>query len=260
MGRITEEDIKKHHGNDITFLFKGSGPFTSDNNGNPLGVLIEKDGKIKCYECGQWYNSIGAHVIVHGLTARQYKVKYGFNITSGLVSKKSSHKYHKSAMSKNHVNPIPNEKRHSVKNSYRSIQSKNSSGIIGTCPEQMKRRYELVCAKLGSNSSSVKIKNLDSYLYAWILKEYGSINNARKELGSSFPKKKGEADLIYDIRNYVDNYGINPFNKKIKFEHSIRRYIDTFGSVSRALLHCGVVKEKLIRNGKINSYYIYKTI
>jgi hypothetical protein len=57
----------------------------------------EADGLLRCMECGVFRRSVGIHVGVHGLTADEYRGKYGFN-GRGLVSEASRARYRKSAM------------------------------------------------------------------------------------------------------------------------------------------------------------------
>lgn len=48
---------------------------------------MEKNGKIKCLECGKYFKRVCRHVNqVHGLTAREYKEIHGLDVKRGLLS------------------------------------------------------------------------------------------------------------------------------------------------------------------------------
>ena len=58
-------------------------------SGESIQGLLEYDretDRIKCHECGKWFASIGGHAQTHGLSPREYKLKYGLNLSSGLLS------------------------------------------------------------------------------------------------------------------------------------------------------------------------------
>lgn len=53
-----------------------------------LGAITEtNDGKmIQCHICGYYFGRLGNHISTHGLTARDYKIKFGLRIKDGLLS------------------------------------------------------------------------------------------------------------------------------------------------------------------------------
>ncbi len=74
---MTEQRIKEIWGQDVNLLFKGSEPFTEIEKDVPAGVILtNKEGKINCYICKKWFDSLGTHLRKHNLTAREYKIKY----------------------------------------------------------------------------------------------------------------------------------------------------------------------------------------
>lgn len=45
---------------------------------------IPSSNKIRCLICGRWYVQIGSHVVQkHGMTAREYREEYGFDVKKG---------------------------------------------------------------------------------------------------------------------------------------------------------------------------------
>ena len=44
--------------------------------------------KIQCLICGKWYRQVGTHIVLmHGITAREYREEYGFDIKRGQLPK-----------------------------------------------------------------------------------------------------------------------------------------------------------------------------
>jgi hypothetical protein len=76
--------------NGKVFLYKQKAPFV------PSGVSIqgaleydEEEDKVRCHECGEWFEWMGPHVwFKHGMTARQYKIAHGLNLTSALINER----------------------------------------------------------------------------------------------------------------------------------------------------------------------------
>jgi hypothetical protein len=268
---MTTQELKIKYGDEITFLFKGEEPYTPDANGNPLGVLIERDGKICCYECGGWYPSIANHIRVHNISAREYKIKYGFNIKSGLCSKAES--LRRCLQCKNNRPPSVDYAERSKRGYKRiaptaSMQKHNSEPLHGgACPEQMIQRYKLLVSKFGENITTEKINDIDSFLMRWILREYKSIVKFRESVGikSCFNNYKNKADLIYDLREYFRENKRLPWFKQHRvdeFPHSRASYYSAFGSMTKALLHCGFIKkqEEVGTGARGHKRYYYELI
>lgn len=258
---LTTKDIKTKYGDNITFLFKGQEPFTGVENPKgeekPAGVLIEREGKVQCYECGGWFKDLGHHVKIHKISPQEYKEKYGFNKTAGICCKELSKTRSDISIDtqmnlgkKYHKNLEFGRKFHS-KNE--TMQMKNGKN---TCPEQMKNRLKLLMIKHGEKLSAKEAKKYDYGVVNWAFKN-GGWNKAKEENGFVYNKwtgkEKNEADLIYDLREYVKENHYLPFytykydghtsgDKRDSFSHSITSYKAHFGSRIKAWLHCGIVK------------------
>lgn len=259
---MTKEDLKTKYGDDIVLLFKGSEPYTPDNHGNPLGVLIEKDGMIMCHECGMWLKELGSHIFhIHKMKTRDYKMKYGYNMNTGLCSRSCSHNRHLGQKKRNFVPTNPNlaeasrrgvEAQRILREQRQadSMQTRNKSPRGGTCPEQMKQRMALLVSKFSDNFSATVLHQADSQAYYALIKHYGNIVKARIELKLIAGKDmmKNDADLIYDLREYVKINGKLPFskyNKKVTdFPHSVHGYVNRWGSMIRAFNHCGLTRHR----------------
>jgi hypothetical protein len=47
--------------------------------------VLETDGeRVRCAECGRWLRALGHHVREHGLTPREYKLRWGLPLQKGL--------------------------------------------------------------------------------------------------------------------------------------------------------------------------------
>lgn len=53
---------------------------------------VRAPGTIQCLECGRYYKRVCNHVrMVHGMTAREYKMKYGLDVGRGILTKNARH-------------------------------------------------------------------------------------------------------------------------------------------------------------------------
>jgi len=283
---IFTKELKELHGDDIYFLFKGAEPFTPMQDTNkriPLGVLIEKDNKVLCFECDKWFEVLNtSHLKSHGLTSAEYKEKYGFSSDVGLCNKEIS--AYRSSIAMRNKKKFPNNLYGSPKkkpihfdnsNTKRSVQKRNKTN---TCEAQIYHRLSLVASLVGHSPSIPETAKYDAALIALCKAQYGSWLKAKEKLG--FEKtdlslchqgiRKQDAELIYDIREYVRKHNKLPFNSKNSsrldnFPHSDGVYLQRWGSKSKAWKHCGISKTKKIevihthryKTGRI-SYTNYK--
>ncbi len=55
--------------------------------------------KIQCLICGEWFRQVGSHVVQrHGMTAREYRAKYGLDVKKGQLPKDLKELYGKQAL------------------------------------------------------------------------------------------------------------------------------------------------------------------
>ena len=56
-------------------------------------IEYDKEGKPKCEICAKHYNRVTSHVRqAHNISAREYKLKFGFDLNKGIISKASKKK------------------------------------------------------------------------------------------------------------------------------------------------------------------------
>lgn len=270
---LTNNDLYKKYGDDIVFLFKGDEPYVRQN-GFAAGVLIEKNNKVMCNECEEWFKSIGSHLKKrHSMTSAKYKEKYGFNRKAPLCSASHSRNLREKqlrvmsdpdsrkkafeALAQGHITQSKNGRKYSKKR----MQGLN---IRNACPEQMKQRFKLAQAVLGKKIPLNQLRQYDSGLENYGVRHFGSWNKFKKSLGveidtSSYKIEK--AKLIYALRDYVKRYKSLPWNMTTKnaendFPYSMAPYITRWGSYTRAAFACGIATDGFRGRGKHKKWYV----
>lgn len=65
------------------------GPEVGSPDGHGRYGILDDDGdRVMCHECGRWYANLAAHAAVHGLSARQYKLRHGLPLSRSLSPSK----------------------------------------------------------------------------------------------------------------------------------------------------------------------------
>lgn len=272
---ITNDDLYKKYGKDIVFLFKGGEPFV-EALGNPSGVLIERDDKVLCYECEEWFEQLTgpphiSHLLqVHNMKADEYKEKYGFNRHAPLCSRKMSAEHQELAYAAIRKDPTIKQKVYTGRmNALKKIRGqgytmrgskKRTQGLNArnACAEQMKQRYRMLQLKYGKDVGLNQIRQVDSGVEGWGVRHYGSWNNFKIAMGepidtSSYAKEASE--LIYDLRDYVDEYAKAPWDPYTKkalngFPHSQAPYVRRFKTISNAMLVAGITSVYQVIDGR----------
>jgi hypothetical protein len=69
-------------------LYNVKAPYTTSGK-SILGALEfdPEDDTVRCHECGAWFKGLARHLgAVHGIKSREYKLKHGLKLNSGLVA------------------------------------------------------------------------------------------------------------------------------------------------------------------------------
>lgn len=150
-------------GNDV-FLYGHKAPYSS--SGYSLqGVLEldEADDRVKCHECGEWCERLGNHVwLVHGMKARDYKVKHGLPLYAALLGERLRN-LHVELGSKPELQAASIRAIQAAGIDMRAVgklgAGKRSAGRRGlmhatrnrnrTCPQQILERIREIAAKVG---------------------------------------------------------------------------------------------------------------
>lgn len=246
---LTDEQVKSLYGQNIVYLFKGSAPFTTGENPKaPLGMLIANaEGKVACYECNGFFHNLAGHVVCHDMSSETYKKKYGFAKNTAICSKEFSRQRSLSTLAAIEAGTV-------IRPSYalasrrapRSEKSMKAKNEADTCPEQYKERFRLLAARYGDGFTVDQAREADYTCLDAMNTMYGSFNKAKEALGLTVNTtfvKKGDADLIYALREYVKRDGQIPWMGKKKapgFAYWSSTYGKHFGSMSKAYKISGV--------------------
>lgn len=133
-------------------------------------IEYNDEGKPKCEICGEHFDRIGKHVHdIHGISARDYKKQFGFNLQKGICSKESSKKTSDKVL-KNYDRSIKNniikkgaETRFKKGNSSRptnkiSQETKNKMSERFNDPEFLEKMKE-VGRKVGNSGLGNKVRH-----------------------------------------------------------------------------------------------------
>jgi len=77
--------------NGKTFLYRQKAPFVASGMSVRGGIEYDaEEDKLRCHECGEWFNGLGTHVYrMHGISVPAYKTKHGLRHKTALVGEKS---------------------------------------------------------------------------------------------------------------------------------------------------------------------------
>lgn len=76
------------------FIYKAKAPYTA--SGKSIQGALEydpADDTVMCHECGLWFKGLAGHLWSrHQMTAKEYKLRHGLKVTSGLTSEETRRK------------------------------------------------------------------------------------------------------------------------------------------------------------------------
>lgn len=280
--KITIDYIQKIHGEckflyaykqstDRNYTASEKSPFTP--LGAPLGVLIEResDGKVACYECGEWFNNIAIHSIKsHKMKEGEYKEKWGFNAFTPLCSTRTSERMkdgrqklneeRKERWNKMVKGKDFQEKAHKKidykKLKQHSMEYLNKKEI---CPVQVQERINNLLT-IDKDLKMNIARKYDSGLVNFAIMKYKSWNNFKKENNFAVNKVGGQTEekhtrfitersLILELRNYIQVHQKAPWKYVKKnlvtnsdFPYSGKTYIERFGSLNKMYAVAGIDK------------------
>jgi len=132
------------------FLYKQKAPFVS--SGASIKGAIEYDpdeDKIRCHECGGWFQNLGPHLKycpkAQGMSGREYKYRHGLKLTSSLVSERLRDIHRRDALAR-HLRPTvrPHARPWEHRRSFSETRNER-----GTCQAQLLQRMKDLGARLG---------------------------------------------------------------------------------------------------------------
>jgi len=219
------------------------------------GVMIrdKSSGKVQCHICGGFYESITPHAAnKHKFVSGEYKEKYGFPKSFPLCSQLVSENRRKGRLKAiNSPNGLKisfksgnkhRAKRYRSAYTYLAYQNKNN-----ICPEQITRRYLVVCDEFGKQASFRDILNIDPALHAVIRRRYGTFNKFKLQNNiGGIVKKPPVMDkdrIVWLLRKYARETKSIPRSNNFRVARNgyptNATVLNHFGSWNRALAFAG---------------------
>lgn len=222
-----------------------------------MGTLAENEEHthIQCHICGLFLKSLGTHLKgTHNISASQYKERFGFAQTIGLVSRESKAKYQRNAViqfapersTKALVEWRKNLKKNGqvVKRGKPSLEWRNRKGL---CPDQVLERILELKKRLGRVPSQQEFKRYYKGRYfSSIILQHGSYQKAVNKLGLQTAgqlRRLNPDKLLADLAYFHETQGRIPMTKDFKNSGLLRpytTYISVFGTLNNARLEAGL--------------------
>lgn len=182
-------------------MFKVQEPFMDvlDNGYGYQGVMMRdiNDDTLQCHVCGKWYRGIGNHArILHRLSAKEYKLKYGLPLGLGMVSTSTSAAHSKRVRQQNETmqesplikaQAVLEKKRHMLRKinkplmllqGRKSMAFKNKHGL---CDSQIMGRYQVVKTITKEHPTIPQLEQYDRTLYGAIRRRFGNLEEFRRK-------------------------------------------------------------------------------
>ena len=186
-------------------LYKAHEPFMDVSDGvGFLGVVQyrETDDTVQCHICAKWFKALGAHIKGHGMSADEYREKYGLNFNLALCGTEIAAMRRANVTEKFiwHTKARPMVRRGRVSKPRHigtaTFAQKNKYGL---CDLQMKARYEIVRKIVRRLPTTGDLKMYDAALLSAVERRF-----PKKPL-SSFRADIGETPMsIADHRRIPD--------------------------------------------------------
>lgn len=206
-----------------------------------MGVLMydNVEDKVQCSECGEWFDSVGAHLRggkTHGINAKQYKDKHslmeGTALTTPSMSERGSIRS-EFMYRLNHENMSPEEiyaevmemSAKSVKmrkeNRYKQRHSIEMMNKFGTCPKQIEEKFIRAIESIGHTPSWDELYRYDPNLLQTLYKRFKGYSNALQYFGLKGKRRVSLAKYTREnvelvLCKFIDQYHRLPNPKDTK--------------------------------------------
>lgn len=217
----------------MVYVGVNKAPFMRNPSGHGfLGVLLQDENRVYVQnsETGKWYKKITAKIIGRtGITTAEYKIKYGLNQTTGLVSDATSNKLTisclKSREGREHIGPPPGASKKGLRTLNKTQAHHRRSTVQmqnrhGTCELQLKTRmYEF----LKTNKEFPGQSNRGETLYKSIKNRYGSFGEGLIHMGLPFFRRTG-TNMVYTFPDgEVYRFNINRIHDRAELYSLIEK-------------------------------------
>lgn len=235
-------------------IFRGivKAPFVKSGESVRGGVEVHaQTGKVKCHECGDWFDDVGQHLRSHSISARDYKIKHSLRQMTGLCSDRRSsilavsaskaprfQMEHFALMNKQ-KNRLSGLKAHGQ--SLASVYE--SRNVTGLCHAQVISRLLSIAAELGSTPSCSELRSrglhFKSVLAFFNVKSIAEV----MRLAGLSPRdgQQRKTFLIESLRNFYVARGRLPLVREFGSEMPrYHRFLSSFGSIREAYEAAGL--------------------
>lgn len=210
------------------FLYEAKAPFSPSGKSILGAIEYRPDSEeMRCHECGYWLKNLSGHLSLHGISARDYKLKHGLKVSTSLASA-SKCLAHSNLMRKRNGmrNPIEAADRMrylatlaSGEKRYLGIKAAGESrrNARGACRLQTLEKIKTLSIVLGRTPSKKDLLSHGVYEKDVVF-HFGSIREAQRIAGLTpniagypgSPKKFTNDFLVGDLRNFLDRSGRIP--------------------------------------------------
>ena len=112
------------------------GPEVGSPDGHGRYGILDDDGdRVMCHECGRWYAKLAAHAAVHGLSARQYKLRHGLPLSRSLSPSKLREARSRAASDR--VGSQGWQRLEKARNPARAAQARDPESFVSQPPARM---------------------------------------------------------------------------------------------------------------------------
>ena len=116
------------------------GPEVGSPDGHGRYGILDDDGdRVMCHECGRWYANLAAHAAVHGLSARQYKLRHGLPLSRSLSPSKLREA--RSRAASDHVGSQGWQRLEKARNPARAAQARDPESFVSPYATRRHREY-----------------------------------------------------------------------------------------------------------------------
>jgi len=150
-------------------------------------MAYNEEGQLMCHECGGFFEQLCVHSKQkHGLSAHDYKIKYGLFSKTKLVSKKLSQKMRENIL--NHPEVIAQATANLLEFKKQGINSCNRyrkdtlelQNLANSCPGQLIDRLLNAAKEYGEDVTETQIRRKNPTLISLLIKRFGSFNKAKQ--------------------------------------------------------------------------------
>jgi len=219
--------------------------------------LSDDQQRLRCHECGGWFENLGRHAHTHALTAREYKRVHGLKQSAALCNDRIRlerariairHKLNVGGRSRlacfaQRQNWVSRHKAQTNKLPSRPTAYYNQRR---NCAAQLAHDLRALAGRLKHLPSKTDLKRAGISITI-LCSRYGSVKKALKTVLGNMPPKPtrkwySDEELINWIKNFVETHKRPPFvsdcRRGLLVSH--KTFANRFGSWSNALAVAGV--------------------